>query len=152
MQQLFSAVSPLAKPKMKRRAKQKILLTVLQLKPCHLVPKKVEVASVDESTLQLVRQAIMTDVWSRLSGTVYKAVHEELLVIGQVMLRGGCITMPESLRKQTILLAHKGHQGMVSTKARLREKVWWPEMDTQVEEAVRASLRACRAKSQTRIC
>ena len=46
--------------------------------------------------------------------------------------------MPESLWRQTIVLAHEGHQGMVRTKARLREKKWWPGMDKQVEEAVRA--------------
>ena len=34
--------------------------------------------------------------------------------------------------------AHEGHQGMVRTKARLREKVWWPGVDKQVEEVVRA--------------
>ena len=46
--------------------------------------------------------------------------------------------IPESLQKRTIMLAHEGHQGMVRTKARLREKVWWPQMDKQVEQAVRA--------------
>ena len=46
--------------------------------------------------------------------------------------------MPESLWKQIIELAHEGHQGMVRTTARLREKVWWPRMDKQVEEVVRA--------------
>ena len=80
----------------------------------------------------------MTGDWIRLSGTVYKAVQEELWVIGQVVLRGGRIVMPESLWKQTIVLAHEGHQGMIGTKARLREKVWWPGMDKQVEEVVRA--------------
>ena len=79
----------------------------------------------------------MTGDWNRLSGTVYKAVQEELWVIGQVVLRGGRIVMPESQWKQTIVLAHEGDQGMVRTKARLREKVWWPGMDKQVEEVVR---------------
>ena len=46
--------------------------------------------------------------------------------------------MPENLWKQTIVLSHKGHQSMVRTNARLQEKVWWPGMDTQVEEVVRA--------------
>jgi len=36
------------------------------------------------------------------------------------------------------MLAHEGHQGMVRTKARLREKVWWPQMDRQVEDAIRS--------------
>ena len=46
--------------------------------------------------------------------------------------------MPEGLWKKTIVLAHEGHQGMVRTKARLREKVWWVGKDKQVEEVVRA--------------
>ena len=44
-----------------------------------------------------MRQAIMTGDGSRLSGTVYKEVQRELRVIGQVVLRGGRIVMPESL-------------------------------------------------------
>ena len=110
----------------------------IEAMPAALVPKQVEVASADDTTLQPVRQAIMTGDWSRLSGTVYKAVQKELWVIGQVVLRGGRIVMSESLRKQTIVLAHEGHQDMVRTKARLREKVWWLGKDKQVEEVVRA--------------
>ena len=36
------------------------------------------------------------------------------------------------------MLAHEGHQGMVRTKVRLREKVWWPKMEKQVEDAIRS--------------
>ena len=46
--------------------------------------------------------------------------------------------MPQSLWNKTITLAHEGHQGIVRTKARLRERVWWPQIDKQVEEAIRA--------------
>ena len=53
-------------------------------------------------------------------------------------MRGNRIVMPESLWKQSILLDHEGHQGIVRTKARLREKVWWPRMDKQVEETIPA--------------
>ena len=37
--------------------------------------------------------------------------------------------MPESLWKRKIKLFHEGHQGTVRTTARLRQKVWWPDMD-----------------------
>lgn len=53
-------------------------------------------------------------------------------------MRGTRIVMSQSLWKQTIMLAHKGYQGMIRTKARLREKVWWPKMDKQVEDAIRS--------------
>ena len=46
--------------------------------------------------------------------------------------------MPEKLWHQTIQLAHEGHQGMVRTKSRLREKVWWPNLDKQVEKLITA--------------
>lgn len=91
--------------------------------PAALVPKQVEIASENDPTLQLVRQAIITGDWNRLSGTIYKAVQDELWLIGQTVMRRNRIKMPENLWKQIIVLAHEGHQGMVRTKARLREKV-----------------------------
>ena len=104
----------------------------------YLVPKQVEIASENDSMLELVCQAVMTDDWSQLQGMVYKAIKEELWVIGQVVMRGSSIVIPESLQKRTITLAHEGHLGMARTKGRLREKVRWPRMDKQVEQTIRA--------------
>ena len=84
-----------------------------------------------------MRQAVPSGDWSRLSGTMYKALAEGLWVLGQRLLRGNRTIMPESLWKHTIALAHEGHQGMTCTKARLREKVRWPNMDKQVEQFVK---------------
>ena len=106
--------------------------------PAALLPKQVETASANDPTLQIVRKAVTTGGWTQLSGTIYKAVKDELWVVGQVVMRGTRIVMPQSLWKQTIMLAHEGRQGMVRTKARLREKVWWPQMDKQVEDAIRS--------------
>ena len=106
--------------------------------PAAHTPQKVEQASAKDPTLQLVRQVVTSGDWSRLSGTMYKALSGELWVLGQLVLRGNRIVMPESLWKHTIALAHEGHQGMTRTKARLREKVWWPNMDKQVEQFVKA--------------
>ena len=90
-----------------------------------------------------MRKAVTTGDWTQLSGTIYKAVKEKLWVIRQVVMRGTRIVMPQSLWKQTIMSAHEGHQGMVRTNARLREKVWWPQMDKQVEDAIR-SCHSCQ--------
>ena len=106
--------------------------------PAAHTPQQVEQASAKDPTLQLVRQAVTSGDWRRLSGTMYKALSEELWVLGQLVLRGNRIVMPESLWKNTIALAHEGHQGMTRTKARLREKVWWPNMDKQVENFVKS--------------
>ena len=106
--------------------------------PAALTPKQVETALAEDPTLQLVRQVVMIGDWSKLSGTSYKAVKDELWLVGRVIMRENRVVMPESLWKKTITLAHEGHQGMITTKARLRERVWWPQIDKQVEEAIRA--------------
>ena len=41
-------------------------------------------------------------------------------------------------------LTHEGHQGLVKTKALIREKVWFPGIDRLVEQTVGACL-ACQA-------
>ena len=69
---------------------------------------------------------------------MYKAVRDELWIMGQLVMRGKKVVIPEKLWNQTIQLAHEGHQGMVRTKSRLREKVWWPDLDKQVEKLIRA--------------
>ena len=46
--------------------------------PATLVPKQVEIASANDSDLRLVHQAIITGDWKRLSGTIYKALKDEL--------------------------------------------------------------------------
>ena len=97
--------------------------------PVALVPSEVEPLSAKDPTLELVRQAVISGDWSKLQGTTYKMVKDELWVIGQLVMRGGRKVMPESLWNRTVLLAHEGHQGVTRTKSRLREKVWWPGMD-----------------------
>ena len=109
-----------------------------QAVPAALTPKEVELASEHDKTLMLVRKAITTEDWTYLTGTMYKALSDELWVLGQLVMCGERIVMPESLWKRTVRLAHEGHQGMVRTNARLREKVWWPHMDKQVEQFVKA--------------
>ena len=81
--------------------------------PAALTPQQVEQASAKDPTL--VRQAVTSGEWSCLSGTMYKALAQELWVLGQLVLRGDGVIMPESLW----------------------EKVWWPNMDKQVEQFVK---------------
>ena len=76
----------------------------------------------------------------------YKFVQNELTVVGKLVLRQSRIVIPKSLRKRVLELAHEGHQGVVKTKSRLREKVWWPGIDNAVEKTIR-SCHACQVVS-----
>ena len=72
---------------------------------------------------------------SKLSG--YKAVSHELNVTSNgILLRGQRIIIPELLRSKIVDIAHKGHQGITKTKALIRSKVWFPNMDKMVEEKI----------------
>ena len=53
-----------------------------------------------------------------------------------LLLRGTRIVIPSKLQNHVIDLAHEGHQGISRTKQLLREKVWFPTIDKQVEEKV----------------
>jgi len=61
-----------------------------------------------------------------------------------LILRGNRIVMPETLQGKVLILAHEGHQGIVRTKALLREKVWFPNIDSKAESMVKNCL-ACQA-------
>ena len=54
------------------------------------------------------------------------------------------IVIPKSLQQRVLNLAHESHQGIVHTKALLREKVWFPGIDCQIETLVHNCL-ACQA-------
>lgn len=60
------------------------------------------------------------------------------------VLRGTKIVIPHSLQVRAISLAHEGHQGLVKTKKLIREKVWFPGIDRQVETMI-ASCIPCQA-------
>ncbi|CAC5387482.1 unnamed protein product [Mytilus coruscus] len=88
------------------------------------------------------------DIKQILNGKISKSnnlfrFREELSVVDGVLLKGSRIVIPDKLRKQTLQLAHEGHQGIVKTKLRLREKVWWTGIDQDAENLVK-SCRACQ--------
>lgn len=65
-------------------------------------------------------------------------IREELSVVDEVLIRAERLVVPSSLSAQLIATAHESHPGIVRTKARLREKFWWPGMDNQVETAIKS--------------
>ena len=106
--------------------------------PVALVPQEVEALSAKDPTLELVRQAVISGDWSKIQGTTYKMVKDELWVIGKACDAWRTDSYVRKSVERTVLLAHEGHQGVTPTKSRLREKVCWPGMGKQVEDSVRS--------------
>lgn len=65
-------------------------------------------------------------------------VRFELSTHGPHVFRGDRLVIPEALRARVLSNAHAGHQGVVRTKQRLRELYWWPGMDREVQDLVKA--------------
>ncbi|XP_051992411.1 uncharacterized protein K02A2.6-like [Xyrauchen texanus] len=65
----------------------------------------------------------------------FHKIKDELTVTAtdDTVLHGTKIVIPLSLQVRAISLAHEGHQGLVKTKKLIREKVWFPGIDRQVE-------------------
>lgn len=94
--------------------------------------QQVEKESSVDPEMSLLRKCVINENWTDIPEG-YKSVRFELAVLGQLVLRGTRIVIPQSLRAQVINLAHEGHQGIVKSKQRLRTKVWWPGADKDIE-------------------
>lgn len=110
------------------------------------VPKALTLAEISKATksdplLQLVQRHIDSNRWP---GTPelqpFKRVKNELSFTTGLVLRGCRIVIPEGLRQRTLQNAHEGHQGMVRIKHMIRGNVWWPGVDSNIEEMIKACL------------
>ena len=77
----------------------------------------------------------------------YFHCRSEFSVKGNIVLKDKRIVVPENLRQRTLAIAHERHQGIVKTKALLREKVWWPGIGRQIESLIK-SCHACQVTAQ----
>ena len=64
------------------------------------------------------------------------------------ILRDIRLVIPESLQGRIIDIAHEGHLGIVKTKRLFRSKVWFPNIDKQVEKKINNCL-ACQATDRS---
>jgi hypothetical protein len=63
---------------------------------------------------------------------------------------GTQIVIPRSMRSEMLQRAHEGHLGIVKTKARIREVIWWPGMGNQIEQMVSRCETCIRFRNQQR--
>ena len=66
----------------------------------------------------------------------YYVLRKELVFHDGIILRKQKLDIPDCLRRSVLRLAHEGHIGIVKCKARLRSKVWWPHIDSEVSSFI----------------
>ena len=101
-----------------------------------------------DRSFQGLQAAIKINKWDYDIVTPYKKIKDELTVTSQrVVLRGNPIVIPQSLQQRAIDIAHDTHLGLSKTKALLREKFWFPNIDQQVKKTLEGCI-SCQAVGQ----
>ena len=68
----------------------------------------------------------------------YHKLWNELSVHDGCLLRGNRVVVPPEGRKKVLELLHESHPGNTRMKALARSYVWWPGVDQEIEEKVKA--------------
>ena len=68
------------------------------------------------------------------SMSVYFNRQSELSVEQGCLLWGARVVIPESGQKHVLKLIHETHPGIVKMKAIVRRVIWWPNIDTAIEQ------------------
>ena len=68
----------------------------------------------------------------------YWSVRERLTIDNGYILCGCRLVIPRPMRKSVLLTLHDSHQGIERTKRRARLVVYWPGVDREIENTVRA--------------
>ena len=108
---------------------------------------KAETVTVKDKALHKVAELVRSGQWHTADETLkpFINVKDELTADdSNLILRSNRIVMPDALQSKILTVAHEGHQGIVRTKALLREKVWFPNIDSKAESMVKNCL-ACQA-------
>lgn len=100
---------------------------------------KIRETSLIDEEIQAVMKAILDEEWTA-EVKHFQAFAQELHVMNEILLRGERMVLPKSLRQQAIRIAHIGHPGVVRMKRALREKVWWPRIDGEVDNFAKKCL------------
>ena len=82
--------------------------------PSALSIQEIEEASAEDEEIAMLRKCVQTNDWTAAE-PVYRAVRNELSVLGKLVLRATRLVIPKAVRKQVLDLAHEGHLGIVKT-------------------------------------
>ncbi|GFN79604.1 Pol polyprotein, partial [Plakobranchus ocellatus] len=126
--------------------------------PKAMTLENIESETLKDRTLQAVFTAIKTGNWTQTSNfqslekqtydTLNRCAHELSVTETGLILKERRIVLPFSLQDKAVQIAHSGHQGKTKTLSLLREKVWFKNMHTAVEQAVKNCF-ACQVATPT---
>ena len=120
-----------------------------------IVLERIREETLTDSPLQKLAVRIQKGDWAdyRRDKDIepYYQVREDLSVMGGLIFRLDRIVMPRALQAKIIKIGHSlGHLGKTKTKQMLREKYWFPLMNSMIETAVNQCYECQVATKNTR--
>lgn len=76
----------------------------------------------------------------------YYIRRNNLLVVNNSLMLGERVVIPPKLRNKVLRHIHKGHPGMEKAKSIARSYVYWPKINSDIEESVRTCSKCTAAK------
>ena len=116
---------------------------------CNVVPKACTVQELIDATkaydtLQQVIKFVTSGRWSHDSRYhIYRQIQDLLSINNDLPLKRNCIVIKSALHQRVLQLVYSQYQGISRTKALLREKVWWPSVNHDVEQLIN-SCHSCQ--------
>ena len=106
-----------------------------------VVTDSIKDATSTDETLKLIKEIMKDNKWEhhkhRPEIKSFHQVGHELHQANGLILRNRQVVIPEILQSDTIRAAHSmGHFGMTRTKQMLRNKYWFPALNSMVENII----------------
>ena len=96
-----------------------------------------------DPVLQRLKNVILNS-WPRYKANLHPTVQvywdyqEELIVHNELIFNCDTVVIPTVLREDMLKAVHQPHLGEETSKRRAREVLFWPEIDKEIEQMVKA--------------
>ena len=115
---------------------------------------KIKLWTARDPVLSQVLQSVLQRWPSEVEEEALKPyfIRREVLSVHAGCLLGGArVIVPPQGREEVLNILHDTHSGIVKMKSLARSYVWWPKMDTNLEEKVK-SCATCQSHQKTPPC
>lgn len=103
-----------------------------------------------DNVLSVISNAIKND-WKEFDVNKYRKYYVNKMFLyteNECIFFIDRLVIPQSLRFEVLKMLHETHIGMVRMKAIAKQYVWWPDIDSDIEEFVRRCF-ACQSTQNT---
>lgn len=100
-------------------------------------------ATMSDNEMRKLKECVQSGKWDNAEMKQYALFRTEYTVANNLIMRGNKLVIPADLRHRMCQLAHEGHPGESKMKTRLRDRCWWPGIDTDAVQTCK-SCEGCR--------